>query len=97
MIDAGIRGIERFLEEYDQVSKAPQVGELAFLRRWKNEILTKPRGHLDESASAETTQPIDRIAGLHGEIKRAIQEERYEDASRLRDDLRRISAPPSDG
>ncbi|MCI0493167.1 MAG: UvrB/UvrC motif-containing protein [Planctomycetes bacterium] len=97
VIDAGIRGIERFLEEYDQVSKAPQVGELAFLRRWKNEILTKPRGHLDESASAETTQPIDRIAGLHGEIKRAIQEERYEDASRLRDDLRRISAPPSDG
>ena len=41
VLDAGIRGIERFLEEYNQAGRASQVGELTFLRRWKEEILTK--------------------------------------------------------
>ena len=41
VLDAGIRGIERFLEEYNQVEQAPKVGELVFLRRWKEEIAAK--------------------------------------------------------
>src|SRR3972149_4682989 len=39
VLDAGIRGIERFLEEYNQASQANQVGELTFLQKWKQEIL----------------------------------------------------------
>ena len=41
VLDAGIRGIERFLADYNQEEKAGQVGELAFLQRWKQEILQK--------------------------------------------------------
>src|SRR5262245_41867385 len=32
VVDAGIRGIELFLEEYNQVQRASEVGELTFLR-----------------------------------------------------------------
>src|SRR5438309_6494644 len=54
VLDAGIRGIERFLEEYNQMAQASQVGELTFLRRWKEEILTKIKsdaGSMSETAT----------------------------------------------
>ena len=91
VLDAGIRGIERFLEEYNQVGQAAKVGELTFLRRWKEEILTKIKG--DESSTAEATATptaADKIAELRAQIELAVVEERYEDAAMLRDDLKRL-------
>jgi hypothetical protein len=96
VLDAGIRGIEQFLEEYDQVNQASQVGELTFLRRWKEEILTKiesPTGEAAEkSAEALSTEPVDRITQVRAQIEAAITEERYEEAAILRDELKRLES-----
>jgi hypothetical protein len=95
VLDAGIRGIEQFLEEYDQSNQASQVGELTFLRRWKEEILTKIKPDametMTESAIAATA--VDRVADLRAQIESAVLEERYEDAARLRDELKRLDGP----
>ncbi len=99
VLDAGIRGIERFLEEYKQTERSAQVGELTFLRRWKEEILAKIEspGSTEIAEAAETTladdaKPVDRAAELRAQIDRAIAEERYEEAAVLRDELGRLKA-----
>jgi hypothetical protein len=98
VLDAGIRGIEQFLADYNQKEKASQVGELAFLQRWKQEILEKAPPAASKSADAATEStvvaPPDPIAQVRADLARAIKEERYEEAARLRDDLRRLEDPP---
>jgi hypothetical protein len=98
VLDAGIRGIERFLADYNQMEKASQVGELAFLQRWRQEILEKnpPRALAGPEASTEpaVAAPPDPLKQAREELARAIQEERYEDAAHLRDNLRRLENPP---
>jgi hypothetical protein len=98
VLDAGIRGIEQFLADYNQTEKAPQVGELAFLQRWKQEILEKHAppalegpGQGSESTVAALPNPLKQV---RDDLARAINEERYEDAARLRDELRRLEEPP---
>jgi hypothetical protein len=92
VLDAGIRGIERFLEEYDAVERASQVGELTFLRQWKEEILTKiqEEGGSKVEGAISAPQSIDRATELRTQIKLAVDEERYEDAAMLRDELQRL-------
>jgi hypothetical protein len=93
VLDAGIRGIERFLEEYNQVHQASKVGELTFLRRWKDEITAKIKAQPDaaaDDATATAIAPVDRAAELRAQIESAIAEERYEEAALLRDELRRL-------
>jgi hypothetical protein len=96
VLDAGIRGIEDFLKDYNQLEKAGQVGELNFLQRWKREILEKTQPALEDGGkiSPASETPLDPIDQLREDLKRAVAEERYEDASRLRDELRRIEEPP---
>jgi hypothetical protein len=95
VLNAGIRGIEKFLSDYNQIEKAPQVGELAFLQRWKQEIIDKhaPRAIEGPEQAASIALP-DPLKHAREELDRAIQEERYEDAARLRDELRRLENPP---
>jgi hypothetical protein len=93
VLEAGIRGIERFLEEYDQMEQAPRVGELTFLRRWKEEILSKiesESGAMMETVIATPPDSVSRAAELRAKIELAVVEERYEDAAMLRDELRRL-------
>jgi hypothetical protein len=94
VLDAGIRGIEQFLEEYDQSAQASQVGELTFLRRWKDEILTKIKSDAAETVLDTALAPAapDRAAELRAQIQSAIFEERYEDAAMLRDELKRLES-----
>lgn len=94
VLDAGIRGIESFLEEYNQASQASQVGELTFLRRWKEEILTKIKSDEPETVTESTLAPtvVDRAAEIRAQIDSAIHEERYEDAAMLRDELKRLES-----
>jgi hypothetical protein len=97
VLDAGIRGIERFLEEYNQMAQASQVGELTFLRRWKEEILTKIKPDEGPTETAAVPVLVDRAAELRSQIEVAIVEERYEDAAMLRDELKRLQSdePPA--
>jgi hypothetical protein len=93
VLDAGIRGIERFLEEYNQMEQAQRVGELTFLRRWKEEILSKIEsadGAMTETVMANPPASVSRAAELRQQIELAIVEERYEDAAMLRDELKRL-------
>jgi hypothetical protein len=94
VLDAGIRGIERFLEEYGQSEQAARVGELKFLRQWKEEIQSKIDGEAASAAAETAVAPspdsVDRSAELRAQIELAVSEERYEDAAMLRDELRRI-------
>ena len=93
VLDAGIRRIERFLEEYNQTSKASRVGELVFLRRWKDEIISRTKGEgetADAAVASGEPSPPDRVAELRAQFNQAIQEERYEEAAELRDKLRKL-------
>ena len=97
VLDAGIRGIEQFLEEYNQASQANQVGELTFLRRWREEIQTKIQSDAGDLGDAETVTEttaaptmVDRSAEIRAQIDTAVHEERYEDAAMLRDELKRL-------
>jgi hypothetical protein len=95
VLDAGIRGIERFLEEYNQTEQASKVGELVFLRRWKEEIAAKIKardGEPSEATALLDHKPVDRAAELRAQIELAIVEERYEEAAMFRDELRRLES-----
>lgn len=89
-IDAGIQGIWRFLEEYDQTERAAQCIELTQLKRWRDELASK----LDP----ETPElpPTDPLTELREQLATAVAEERFEDAVRLRDEIQRLSlqGPP---
>jgi hypothetical protein len=93
VLDAGIRGIERFLADYNAEERASQVGELTFLRRWKEEILNKIQeadGGKAQSALAAPPALVNQAAELRAQIQAAVAEERYEDAAMLRDQLKRL-------
>jgi hypothetical protein len=81
VIDAGIAGIRKFLEEYDQLDRADRCGELTHLERWREQITShKP---------ALPPPPPDPVDQLKIDLQQAIAEERFEEAARLRDELRR--------
>ena len=92
VLDAGIRGIERFLEDYNQTERAPQIGELRFLREWKDEIIAQrdARGGRTLAAPAGERLTVDAAATLREQLKQAILDERYEDAARLRKELEQV-------
>jgi hypothetical protein len=100
VLDAGIRGIERFLEDYNQSERAAQVGELRFLRQWKDEVIAQRDSQtntIDVSGTTDVEQPPAGDVGidLRELLRQAILEERYEDAAKLRDSLeQRESSPP---
>jgi hypothetical protein len=88
-IDAGVRGIRRFLEEYEQSGKADQCRELVELEQWRDEIVARqPRG-LGPVPDPEPSSPLAR---LQLELREAVTNERFEEAARLRDEIRRIES-----
>jgi hypothetical protein len=97
VVDAGIRAIERFLDDYDQRERAGELSELVFLQQWKEEILSKaPDRGGNATGSNIEAQPADRATQLRDQLHQAVANERYEEAARLRDHLRRLGEPPGD-
>ncbi|MEM8866625.1 MAG: UvrB/UvrC motif-containing protein [Planctomycetota bacterium] len=97
-IDAAIRGIKQFLADYGQEEQADKMGELAFLRRWRKEVAKAASSDKDKPVIAgladEDTSEEDPVERVQAELAAAVEEERYEDAARLRDELRRLEEPP---
>lgn len=91
-VDAGIVGIETFLADYGQKEQAEKMGELLFLRRWRKEILSLAGDEASDDDSDE-----DPVVQLKQDLNEAIEEERYEDAATLRDELQRLQDPPPPG
>jgi len=83
-IDAGIRGIERFLDEYQQAESSDQCQELVQLRSWRTEVAATAAKRIPPAAP----NPIDK---LRQQLAEAVSEERYEDAARLRDEIQQLA------
>lgn len=83
-IDAGIQAIERFLEEYNQTQRSSECAELQQLKQWRDEL----------SANQPQLPPPPKsgLEQLRADLEAAIAEERFEDAARIRDDIRRHEA-----
>ncbi|MEX2119478.1 MAG: UvrB/UvrC motif-containing protein [Pirellulales bacterium] len=98
-IDAGIRGIRRFLEEYNQSERADQCPELAPLERWRDQIAARhlPRIEAEPAADEAEVAVMDNIERLRLRLAEAISEERFEEAATLRDEIRRLAENPLSG
>lgn len=94
-IDAGIEGIHQFLSDYGQDAESARLGELMFLRRWRREVLRSAGRRVD--AEGDDDPDDDPLLALRSDLERAIAEERYEEAARLRDELTRLEEPPPPG
>lgn len=75
-IDEGMKAIRRFLKEYAQENKEAECNELQFLARLKRDV--------------ESQQAIGPRNHLERELERSIRLEHYEDAARIRDQIRRL-------
>ncbi|HEY2760772.1 MAG TPA: UvrB/UvrC motif-containing protein [Pirellulales bacterium] len=84
VIDAGIKGLRQFLADYDQLDSAERCGELMHLEKWREQIASRK--------PALPPPPPDPIDQLKADLQQAIAEERFEEAARLRDELRRHTA-----
>jgi hypothetical protein len=84
-IEAGIREIRQFLDEYGQTERAEECSELVQLTRWRDELVEK-------SPAALPSPVADGVSGLRRRLAEAVRDERYEEAARLRDEIRRSSA-----
>jgi hypothetical protein len=84
VIDAGIAAIRRFLSDYGQQQQADRCGELVHLEKWREQVAShKP---------ALPPPPPDPLDQLKADLQQAVAEERFEEAARLRDELRRRTA-----
>lgn len=87
VIDAGVAGIRQFLTEYDQTENAENCTELRQLLQWHEELEAKRPAKLQ----LPNESPLDR---LQAELASAVEDERFEDAARLRDLIRRHGDGP---
>jgi hypothetical protein len=84
-IELGIGRIESFLDEYNQTHRAKQCAELVGLQQWRREILNK---------QGKRSKRVPTVSGLKKQLDKAVAEERFEDAAKLRDEIRKRSAAP---
>jgi hypothetical protein len=84
VIEAGIDSIREFLDEYNQTHRAEECAELVSLERWREEILGK-----EERAAA--ARPKSTVELLRRQLEAAIAAEEFEEAARLRDQIRKLS------
>jgi hypothetical protein len=81
VIEAGIDAIHEFLDEYGQGQRAHECAELTNLERWRDEILR----------NGQTAAPQGKIHLLRQQLDEAVAAEEFEQAARLRDEIRRLS------
>jgi hypothetical protein len=89
MIESGIEGIRDFLEEYQQSHRAEECVELVSLERWREEILSR-------EAAAAAARPKSAAQLLRQRLQQAVAAEEFEEAARLRDEIRRLEEIPDE-
>jgi UvrB/uvrC motif len=78
LIDGGIRAIRRFLDDYGQQDHEGDCPELQFLLQWRKDL-----------ESDKPTGPLER---LEQQLEVSVKLENYEEAARIRDQIRRLRA-----
>ncbi len=78
-IDEGITHIRAFLREYKQEDREADCSELGFLVRWRREL--------------EREQPMSPLERIQEQLELAVSLEDYEEAARLRDQLKQLRGP----
>jgi len=76
-IDEGVRRIREFLDEYNQADREADCAELNFLLRWR--------------ADVDRDRPKGPLVRLEDELREAVARESYEEAARIRDEIRRLT------
>ena len=76
-VDEGLESLMYFFTKFDQEEAFTHSNEVRVLKRFARDIRRK--------------LPIDPIQKLQSQLNRAIKQERYEDAARLRDEIQRKS------
>jgi hypothetical protein len=87
-IEAGIEAIREFLDEYDQGHRAEECVELVSLENWRAEILSR-----EQRAAAR--RPKSAAELLRRQLEAAVAAEQFEEAARLRDQIRNLSQQES--
>lgn len=75
-VDEAIAGIRGFLTEYEQSEDEIDSSELSFLLRWRKQI--------------ELERPVGPVERLEQQLALAIAREEFEDAARIRDQLKNL-------
>jgi hypothetical protein len=78
-IDEGIGDIRKFLREYHQEERESECGELNFLLGWRREV--------------EQVRPAGPLERLEHQLELAVALEDYEEAARIRDQIRHLTGP----
>ena len=82
IVRRGLREIKEFFIRFGQETAYKQANEVRILRRFGREI----RQHL----------PVNPVKKLQRDLDRAVRDERYEEAARLRDELQKLSPETSE-
>ncbi len=109
MIDAAAAGVEDFLNEYEQSHRAEQCIELTELRRWRDQVIAamekndEQNGEKDAEGGGpesqdqeEPRQPFSE-KDLRHKMEKAVAAEQFEEAARLRDEIRRMAERSAEG
>lgn len=75
-IDNGIRAIREFLVDYGQEGHEGECAELQFLLQWRKDL--------------ERQRPVGPVERLEQQLEVSVKLEDYEEAARLRDQIRRL-------
>jgi len=81
VIESGIDGIRDFLEDYEQAHRSEECVELTNLEQWREDVIAR------ESRAAEA-RPETAIELLRRKMQEAVASEQFEEAARLRDEIR---------
>lgn len=86
LIEAGIGTIRDFLDEYGQAERAAECVELVNLEQWHEEVLRQQR-----TQPPDGSDKADLAAHLRRQLSEAVGQEDFEEAARLRDQIRRLA------
>jgi hypothetical protein len=80
-IDDGIKNIRQFLREYNQADRESECSELLFLLRWRREV--------------DRERPKSAVERLEHQLDLLVELENYEEAARIRDQIRKLQSRDS--
>ena len=83
-VESAIDEILEFLDQYDQSDRADESAELVDLRRWREELLSR------QTRGKDSGEP-GNMDDLRRRLQEAVASEEFEEAARLRDEIRRMT------